>query len=600
MHYAYLSIGALAVAGLGGVRCCGRSVVCLGVHHKGLVAIKPHYDKLVVDPEDERLPEVSVAVLKRAFERLNLAEREAVLRERLVPVAWLPHITLYADGNDGAQPLAVIPQKKVVARIAPRTFAAIVLSSWGHDLTKRACNELKLSQPTFSSSQRVSSGQQLWVMGLMLAVVLLWPLLSIATVLDVASFILTSLFACMIWLRLLAISERAEPYMAKPEMNDDALPVYSILVPLFRETRVLPQLISALQKLNYPANKLDIKLILEQTDTVMRRKVASLSLPTTMEVIVVPASHPQTKPKALNYALPFARGQLVTIYDAEDIPEPMQLRMAAAAFAKLPHQIACLQAELTFYNPNENWLTRQFTMEYAVLFKLVLPALAINHLPLPLGGTSNHFRIDVLRQLGGWDPYNVTEDADIGIRLARYGFYARSLASCTYEEANTELRNWLQQRARWMKGFLQSWLVHMRNPVLLLRQIGFTGFLVVQAMLIGVVLSATLYPVFLGLTALFLWNTYLNLTEPSLIKVLFEGSYLGFFFIGWGIMILSGAMALRRKGYFGWWGTLLTLPIYCMLTSIAGWMALWQFIHAPFQWNKTRHGLSRFQAKVVK
>ncbi len=140
----------------------------------------------------------------------------------------------------------------------------------------------------------------------------------------------------------------------------------------------------------------------------------------------------------------------------------------------------------------------------------------------------------------------------------------------------------------------------MRNPVLLLRQVGFTGFLVVQAMLIGVVLSATLYPVFLGLTASFLWNTYVNLAEPSLIRVLFEGSYLGFFVIGWGIMILSGAMALRQKGYFGWWGTLVTLPIYCMLTSVAGWMALWQFIHAPFQWNKTRHGLSRFQAKQLK
>ncbi len=392
------------------------------------MAIKPHYDELLVEPEHEKLAEVPVAVLKRAFERLNKAEQEVVLRERLVPVAWLPHLILYADGNERLLPFSVKQQKKVIARVAPRIFSAMVRSCWGTDLTKRACNELKQNQPTFSSSQRFSSGQQLWVMGLLLVVVLLWPLLSITTFMDVGSFILTSLFACMIWLRLLAISERAEPFVAQPQMNDDALPVYTVLVPLFRETRVLPQLISALQKLNYPAEKLDIKLILEQTDTVMQRKVASLRLPATMEVIVVPASHPQTKPKALNYALPFARGQLLTIYDAEDIPEPMQLRMAAAAFTKLPHQIACLQAELTFYNPNENWLTRQFSLEYAVLFKLVLPALAINHLPLPLGGTSNHFRIDVLRQVGGWDPYNVTEDADIGIRLARYGFYAKSLA----------------------------------------------------------------------------------------------------------------------------------------------------------------------------
>ena len=161
----------------------------------------------------------------------------------------------------------------------------------------------------------------------------------------------------------------------------------------------------------------------------------------------------------------------------------------------------------------------------------------------------------------------------------------------------TNVRNWLQQRARWMKGFLQSWLVHMRNPILLLRQVGFTGFLVVQAMLIGVVLSATFYPVFIVLTALFIWNTNLNLAEPNLIRVMLQGSYLGFFIIGSGIMMLSGALALRRKGYFGWWGTLATMPIYWMLASIAAWMALWQFIHAPFLWNKTRHGLSRFQTR---
>ena len=569
----------------------------MGIHHKGLLAIKPHSDELVIEPEDEALPEVPIAVLKRAFDRLNAAEREVALRERLVPVAWLPHVTLYADGNDRALPLPDSSQKKVIARIAPETFAAAVRRWWGPDLTKHACNGLKQSQPAFSSSQRFSSGQQLWLMGLFLVLALLWPLISFAAFLDVGCFLITGLFACMIWLRLLAISERAQPYVAKPEMDDDALPVYSILVPLFRETRVLPQLISALQKLNYPAEKLDIKLILEQTDTVMQRKIASLRLPATMEVIVVPVSHPQTKPKALNYALPFARGQLLTIYDAEDIPEPMQLRMAATAFAKLPRDVACLQAELSFYNPSENWLTRQFTLEYATLFKLVLPALAINHLPLPLGGTSNHFRIDVLRHVGGWDSHNVTEDADIGIRLARYGFYTKSFASCTYAEANTELRNGLQQRARWMKGFLQSWLVHMRNPILLLRQVGFTGFLVVQAMLIGVVLSATFYPVFIVLTALFIWNTNLNLAEPNLIRVMLQGSYLGFFIIGSGIMMLSGALALRRKGYFGWWGTLATMPIYWMLASIAAWMALWQFIHAPFLWNKTRHGLSRFQTR---
>ncbi len=330
----------------------------MGVHHKGLIAIKCYPVARVVEPHDSVLPEVPITVLKRAFDRLNQNERDVVLRERLVPVAWLPHATLYADGNSIIRPGQFSLSKRIVGRILPETFAAAVRAWWAADLTKRACDELKQRHPTLSSSQRFSSGQQLWLMSLLIVLALMWPLISFAAFLNVSCFILTALFACMIWLRLLSISERAEPYVANPEMDDDALPVYSVLVPLFRETRILPQLIDALQKLNYPAQKLDIKLILEQTDTIMQRKIASMRLPETIEVIVVPASHPQTKPKALNYALPFARGQLLTIYDAEDIPEPMQQRMAAAAFTKLPCEIACLQAELTFYNPNENWLTR--------------------------------------------------------------------------------------------------------------------------------------------------------------------------------------------------------------------------------------------------
>jgi glycosyltransferase XagB len=182
-------------------------------------------------------------------------------------------------------------------------------------------------------------------------------------------------------------------------------------------------------------------------------------------VIVVPCGLPQTKPRALNYALCFARGSLLTIYDAEDIPDPRQLRRAAAAFAVLPQDTACLQAELVFDNANENWLTRQFTIEYAMLFGMILPALAAHRLPLPLGGTSNHFRIDALRRAGAWDAYNVTEDADLGIRLARLGFDTDTITSCTYEEANVSLRNWMRQRTRWMKGFLATWLVHMREPL---------------------------------------------------------------------------------------------------------------------------------------
>ncbi len=555
---------------------------------------------IIEKPEEGPLPEVPQSVLHRALNHLTGDELALALRERLVPMAWLPHVTLYAEAGQRSHP-HVEPRAKVIARIAPRAFTEAVRRLLGSGLVNQACDGLKRKLPEFSAHQRLTSRQQFFFMLVMLGWVVLWPVVPLYLYKDLICLLLTALFACMIWLRVLAVTEGAGSLKAGPDLDDEALPVYSVLVPVFRETSVLPQLIQALERLSYPHDKLDIKLILEETDTTLRRAVSALDLPSHMEVIVVPPAKPQTKPKALNYALPFARGELLTIYDAEDIPEPMQLRLAAAAFSHLPPDVACLQAELTFYNPNENWLTRQFTVEYATLFKLVLPALAKNGLPLPLGGTSNHFKTDVLRRVGGWDAYNVTEDADIGMRLARSGYRALCLDSLTSEEANTELRNWLNQRARWMKGFLQTWLVHMRNPTQLLRDVGLQGFLVVQAMLLGVVISATLYPVFFGLAIWHFGFSAFNTAEQSLVYLFLEGCYLGFLCLGSGIMIFSGAMAARRLHYPGWWSTIATMPFYWVLMSLAGWMALWQFIHAPFHWNKTRHGLSQLQKqKAVK
>ena len=183
----------------------------------------------------------------------------------------------------------------------------------------------------------------------------------------------------------------------------------------------------------------------------------------------MPDLQPRTKPKALNYALPLARGEYVVIYDAEDRPEPGHLRQALRAFRAGPSNLAAVQARLNLYNTNlyntkENWLTRQFTIEYCALFDGLLPALDRLRLPIPLGGTSNHFRASALRWLMAWDPFNVTEDADLGIRLARYGYRCRMLGSTTYEEAPARPMSWLKQRTRWLKGYMQTWRVHMNHP----------------------------------------------------------------------------------------------------------------------------------------
>lgn len=330
----------------------------------------------------------------------------------------------------------------------------------------------------------------------------------------------------------------------------------------------------------------------------MRRAVTAMNLPEHFHILVVPKGRPQTKPRALNYALHFARGSLVTIYDAEDIPEPMQLRAAAKRFAELPNSCACLQAELSYYNPNENWLTRQFTIEYATLFKMVLPALAAHQLPLPLGGTSNHFRMDALIDAGAWDPHNVTEDADLGFRLARLGYKTGILQSITFEEANTKIGNWVHQRSRWFKGFLQTWLVHMRNPIEVVREIGIAGFVTLQATVLGVVLSAALYPIFLG-TSLYQLATvfFVTPTVPDPWATLAQALYMGLFICGLGVMLHSGAEALHRKRLSGWHLTIATMPLYWLLASVAAWLAIWQLLFNPFHWNKTVHGLSRLMQR---
>jgi cellulose synthase/poly-beta-1,6-N-acetylglucosamine synthase-like glycosyltransferase len=413
-----------------------------------------------------------------------------------------------------------------------------------------------------------------------------WPLASLASGL---------FFLSVVALRLLCLMPPLRRTPPPEPIEERELPPYSVLVPLFRETAVLGQLVGALARLRYPAEKLDIKLILEEEDVAMQAAVAQLLLPPCFDVIVVPAGRPQTKPRALNYALSFCRGELLTIYDAEDIPEPDQLTKAAARFAAAGPELACLQAELTFFNPNENWLARQFTAEYAMLFGRLLPVLADHRLPLPLGGTSNHFRTCALREVGAWDPFNVTEDADLGLRLARHGYETGTLDSVTYEEANTRLMNWMRQRARWLKGFLATWLVHMRDPARLMRELGPAGFWVTQAVTIGVFASALLHP--LCLLALLLLAAFHPLLPeeagPGFIAM--AGVNLLVFLAGYGLAIVLTRDALRRRGILGWRGTLATMPFYWLLMSGAAWMALWQFIAAPFHWNKTEHGLSSFQ-----
>jgi len=376
------------------------------------------------------------------------------------------------------------------------------------------------------------------------------------------------------------------------QIDDSRLPVYTVAVPILGEEAVLDQLIKALSALDYPVAKLDICLLVEEVDWTLRRALAARTLPPFMHVAIVPRGLPQTKPRALNIALAEARGELFTIFDAEDIPDPRQLRLAAARFLRSDDDLVCLQAHLVIDNPEDSWLSGCFALEYAGLFDVLNPGLLACGLPIMLGGTSNHFRTQALRHIGGWDPWNVTEDADVGFRLIRAGGYMADLPSRTLEEAPRDLPAWLKQRRRWLKGYLQTLISHMRRPDQLLREAGLAATLTFLVLILGSLLGTLLLPFLVVMTAAAMFDG--SLLSPSTPwEMCFSAISLGLAGCGLLTMFLVPALGARRRGAPDLWRHLRFLPIYYLVTSLAGWLALYDYLDNRFGWHKTAHGLAR-------
>ncbi|MEE4239078.1 MAG: glycosyltransferase family 2 protein, partial [Anderseniella sp.] len=499
--------------------------------------------------------------------------------------------TAHMATDANAARLCRIAGHRVSGRAGRQDVIDAILQQDGRRLAYFAANRLADRQPLRSARGLAGWWPRLWLMLALVGPLAFAMLLPEAAKLA-AITLFSLLFMAVSGFKLASLFVPGKAHMPQgPRLEDDALPVYTVLVPLFGETRVLAQIIASLKRLNYPATKLDVKILLEENDLPTRTMVAQLVAGTGFDVITVAAGKPQTKPRALNLGLMFARGELVTIYDAEDIPQPMQLRLAAQCFAAAPPEVACLQARLAYYNSNENWLTRQFTIEYASLFDLLLPLLARLGLPLPLGGTSNHFRYEALKAAGGWDAWNVTEDADLGLRLARMGYRSEVLNSTTFEEANCRLGNWLHQRARWLKGWMQTWLVIMRSPVSAWRGMGTAGFLTAQVLMAGMIGSALLHPLFLAVLL------HDHVLAPAAITGIVDQAYraaaIMVLVTGYGVAMLAGLRALHVRRLHRLMPAVLTMPVYWLLVSAGGWLALWQLVNAPFHWNKTRHGISR-------
>ena len=375
------------------------------------------------------------------------------------------------------------------------------------------------------------------------------------------------------------------------QIKDEKLPMYSILCPLYKEGKILPQFVTAITRLEWPKSKLEVLLLLESDDHETVTAAQQLKLPEYFRVIKIPVSDPKTKPKALNYGLHHTRGEYVVIYDAEDMPDPWQLKKAYLGFSRVGKNVACLQAKLNYYNPHHNLLTQLFTAEYSLWFDVVLPGLQSIATSIPLGGTSNHFRTAVLRQLHGWDPFNVTEDCDLGVRLFKAGYKTAMIDSTTLEEANSDLKNWLRQRSRWIKGYIQTYLVHMRSPWQFAKTQGIHA--VIFQLVVGGKTAFMLINPFLWLATIAYFTLFAivgptieSLYPPVIFYMAATSLVLGNFIYLYNYMI-----GCAKRGHWNLIKYVYLVPFYWLFVSVGAGIALTQLVFKPHYWEKTIHGL---------
>ena len=461
---------------------------------------------------------------------------------------------------------------------------------------KEACNPLELAEkrPEWSAKAPLTAGQKRLALGalvLLVAAFAFAPMAAGRAVIALAT--LFYLVAIVYRVALVWASSRSDAsfsFTAEELAAPREWPVYSILVPMYREPETLAQMVAALRGLDYPPDRLDVQLLLEADDALTLDAARAMTLPPWMRITPIPPSFPRTKPKACNIGLHAARGEFLVIYDAEDRPEPDQLKKAVLAFAASPARVVCVQSRLNYYNPRHNLLTRWFAADYSCWFDLSLPGLAYFRTVIPLGGTSNHFRTAVLRDLMGWDAYNVTEDCDLGVRLARAGYETRMLDTTTWEEACSSLPYWIRQRTRWQKGYIQTFFVHTRDFPRLVRDLGAKNTFHFLFLVGGSVFSTLFNPFFWFMTAA--WFLF----RPAGIDQLYPGPLFAAsafcLFAGNFLFFYVSLLGCYRRRYDGLMWANLLLPVYWAMMSVSGWRAFLQFFTSPHHWEKTKHGLS--------
>lgn len=535
------------------------------------------------------LPFVSVVHLGSAAH----SSKDAI---RLGKVAWSGR-DLYIAPDEEAMPqivhwLNTYRTARPRIRVAtPSAIRTALRDAGAGAFADEAVARLEAVDPDLSARRTVTRAQSLGLAvaaALFAGAVAFDPLLSLTIVELIAAVFFFAAAALRFAAASLVPDQAPGPLHAAPA--DPDLPVYTVLVPLRDEAHMLRQLIAGLDRIDWPREKLDVKLIVDEDDVVTLGAARALAREPPYEIVVVPAGPgPRTKPMALQYALGFARGDFVTVLDAEDRPHPGQIAEAYRTFRSASPALACLQAPLVIDNPDRSRLASLFAVEYSTLFDGLLPALVKLDLPLPLGGTSNHFRRSVLDAVGGWDPWNVTEDADLGIRLARFGYGTGTITLPTLEEAPVTPGPWIRQRTRWLKGWLQTWLVHMRHPVALWRALGMRRTMGFTALGLGMIVSALAHPVFLATPFLLAADPGRMWSDGDPLIAALAGLSIFNLAAGYAAMWTLAGRTLPLRGRGGLMPVLWLLPLYWLLMTAACVLAIVQLVRRPHYWAKTPH-----------
>jgi len=494
--------------------------------------------------------------------------------------------------------------KKIHAvSIAPKEIGSMLGAGMGYKknkyITHTTISHHKSAIVTFTKSQKIIL--TLSALGMLIGLAL-YPLTVVQVIVAVLSFIYFVDVLFNLYLIMKSLSFPQEIVSSQEEINnidEKKLPIYSILCPLYREAHVLPQFLEAIGKISWPKDKLDVLLLLEEDDKSTIEAIKLMSMPSYVRILVVPHSLPKTKPKACNYGLAHAKGEYLVVFDAEDMPDPLQLKKAYLGFQKVGKEVICLQAKLNYYNPNQNLLTRFFTAEYSLWFDVTLTGLQSINTIIPLGGTSNHFKTQSLHDIEGWDPFNVTEDADLGVRLFKKGYKTAIIDSVTLEEANSRVGNWLRQRSRWIKGYMQTYLVHVRESLSGDKMSG-RHSLLFQLIIGGKIAFLFINP-FLWLATIAYFGLYAYVgpqIEALYPSVVFYMAITSLIF-GNFLFLYYYMIGVAKKGQWSLMKFVLFIPLYWLLISVAATVGLFQLIFKPHYWEKTVHGLHLIQKENV-